>query len=77
MNSKHKTLSRNAGFTLLEVVLAIAVFAFGLLALNELQTGIARSSGDANLRTVAASIAEEIAEGMRGFTTGMLILRLS
>ena len=43
-----------AGFTLLEVVLAIAVFAFGLLALIELQTRLARSSSDANLRTVAA-----------------------
>lgn len=70
MNSNHQPLNSQAGFTILEVVLAIAVFAFGLLALIELQTGVARSSGDANLRTVAASIAEEIVEDrLRGYTT--------
>jgi type II secretory pathway pseudopilin PulG len=57
-----------SGFTLLEVVLAIAVFAFGLLALIELQTGLARSSADANTRTVAVNLAEEYLEDARGFT---------
>ena len=69
MTYKQQPPNSHAGFTLLEVVLAIAVFAFGLLALIELQTGIARSGSDANLRTVAASVAEEIVEGARGFST--------
>jgi prepilin-type N-terminal cleavage/methylation domain-containing protein len=56
------------GFTLLEVVLAIAVFAFGMLALIELQTNLARSGSDANTRTVAVNIAEELVERARGFT---------
>lgn len=59
---------QQAGFSLLEVVLAIAVFAFGMLALVQLQTGLARSSSDANTRTVAANIAEEVVERARGFT---------
>jgi prepilin-type N-terminal cleavage/methylation domain-containing protein len=58
---------KQAGFTLLEVVLAIAVFAFGLLALVELQTGLVGSASDANLRTVAINIAEELVEERRGF----------
>jgi len=58
-----------AGSFLLEVVLAIAVFAFGMLALIQLQGSLARSSADANTRTVAASIAEEFIERARGFTS--------
>jgi len=69
MQSRHQVAHSASGFTLLEVVLAIAVFAFGMLALVELQTGLARSSSDANTRTVAASIAEEIVEAARGFTS--------
>lgn len=69
MNYRDQALNSQAGFTLLEVVLAIAVFALGMLALIELQSGVARSSGDANLRTVAASIAEEFAEEARGYSS--------
>jgi hypothetical protein len=59
---------RMAGGMLLEVVLAIAVFAFGMLALVQLQGNLTRSSADANTRTVATNIAEEIVENIRGFT---------
>jgi hypothetical protein len=58
---------RTAGGMLLEVVLAIAVFAFGMLALVQLQGNLTRSSADANLRTVATNIAEELVENIRGF----------
>ena len=61
-------VKQDRGFALLEVVLAIAVFAFGMLALVELQTSLARSGSDANTRTVAANIAEELVERARGFT---------
>jgi len=54
------------GVMLLEVVLAIAVFAFGMLALVQLQGNLTRSSADANTRTVATNIAEEIVERIRG-----------
>jgi hypothetical protein len=62
------TGKRMAGVMLLEVVLAIAVFAFGMLALVQLQGNLTRSSADANTRTVATNIAEEIIENIRGFT---------
>jgi len=58
---------RMGGVMLLEVVLAIAVFAFGMLALVQLQGNLTRSSADANTRTVATNIAEEIVERIRGY----------
>jgi len=73
LNRKHMKIKRGgelmAGSMLLEVVLAIAVFAFGMLALVQLQGNLARSSADANTRTIAASIAEEFVERARGFTS--------
>lgn len=62
MNGKRMT-----GVMLLEVVLAIAIFAFGMLALVQLQGNLARSSADANTRTVATNIAEEFIEPIRGY----------
>ena len=59
--------ARMAGGMLLEVVLAIAVFAIGMLAIMQLQGNLTRSSADANTRTVATNIAEEIIEDIRGF----------
>jgi Tfp pilus assembly protein PilV len=58
---------RMAGGMLLEVILAIAVFAVGVLVLAQLQGNLTRSSADANTRTVATNIAEEIIEDIRGF----------
>jgi len=60
-------VKRMTGAMLLEVVLAIAVFAFGMLALVQLQGNLTRSSADANTRTVATNIAEEIIEDIRGY----------
>jgi len=69
MNQLRLTMNgeRMTGGMLLEVVLAIAVFAFGMLALVQLQGNLTRSSADANTRTVATNIAEEIVEDLRGF----------
>ena len=58
---------RNGGFTLIEVLMGILIFAVGMLALAKLQGNLARNSGDANARTVATNIAEEIIEEVRVF----------
>ena len=55
------------GVTLLEVLLAIVIFVIGMLALAHLQTNLTRSSTDANTRTVAASVGEELLESLRAF----------
>jgi type II secretory pathway pseudopilin PulG len=68
MNTLSKSQIRPRGFTLLDVVLAIAIFAFGMLALIQLQGGLTRSHSDANYRTVAVSLAEELIETYRGFS---------
>ncbi len=55
------------GFALLDVVIAILIFAVGMLALASLQTNLTRSSVDANFRTVAANVGEETLERLRAF----------
>ncbi|NNJ64674.1 MAG: hypothetical protein HKP16_03850, partial [Xanthomonadales bacterium] len=55
------------GMTLLDILLAIVIFVFGMLALTALQGNLSRSSTDANARTVAASVAEELIEELRTF----------
>jgi prepilin-type N-terminal cleavage/methylation domain-containing protein len=56
------------GFSLLEVVIAIAIFAIGMLALASLQGSLSRSSADSNLRAIAADIAERTIEDFRAFS---------
>ncbi len=61
MNSS--TRKRNSrGFTLIEVLIGILIFAIGMMALAKLQGNLARNSGDSNARTVATNIAEEMIE---------------
>lgn len=59
--------SNQRGVNLLEVLVGIAIFAIGMLALAHLQGSLARSSGDASARTMAMNIAEETIERMRSF----------
>ena len=59
---------RPTGMSLLEVLVAIVIFATGILALTQLQSSLARSTGDASLRTVAVNIAEDTIERNRGFS---------
>jgi type II secretory pathway pseudopilin PulG len=66
-NLSGPALRRANGMTLLDVLLAIVIFAVGMLALASLQGNLTRSSADANSRTVAANLAEEILEQMRTY----------
>jgi type IV pilus modification protein PilV len=58
---------RAAGATLLDVLLAIGIFVIGMLALASMQGNLTRSSVDANSRTMATNIAEELIEQLRTF----------
>lgn len=60
-------MKRTSGFALLDVILAILVFAVGMLALASLQTNLTRSSVDSNTRTVATNLGEQIIERLRSF----------
>jgi prepilin-type N-terminal cleavage/methylation domain-containing protein len=59
---------RHSGMSLLEVLVAIVIFAIGIMALSQLLGGLSRSAGDANTRTVAINIAEDVIERHRGFS---------
>lgn len=68
MMERNMKLLSERGFSLLEVVIAIGIFAIGMLALASLQGSLTRSSADANLRMVAANIAERTLEDLRAFS---------
>lgn len=64
---KFRHQSNLRGFSLMEVLIGIAIFAIGMLALASLQGALTRSTAEAKVRTTAVNIAERIIEGQRGF----------
>jgi type IV pilus modification protein PilV len=59
----------NTGFSLIEVLVSVAVLAFGLLALAALQSAMVRSSADTKARSVALSVAKDHVEELRSYRT--------
>lgn len=57
---------RQRGVTLLEVLVALVVFALGVLAVAGAQAGALRSGHGAHYRAQAAFIAQDMVERMRG-----------
>ena len=60
-------ITRQSGFSLLELVIGLFIFTTGMLALASLQGQLTRSQADAAVRSVATNIAEEQIEQVRGF----------
>ena len=59
--------AHQSGFSLMEVMIGIVIFAIGMLALASLQGALTRSTVEAKVRTGAVNIAEEFIELSRGF----------
>ncbi len=59
------TRRREGGFTLVSVMVALAILAIGLLALARAQAAIVQSQGNVANRTVALTIARDYAEILR------------
>ncbi|MEO7432624.1 MAG: type IV pilus modification protein PilV [Dokdonella sp.] len=60
-----RTASTSRGFSLLEVLIAILIFSFGMLGLAALQSFSVKSNQSANFRTQATSLAYMIIDRMR------------
>lgn len=70
---QHVTLPRNHGkrhashgFTLIEVLVAIVIFSFGLLGMVGMQAFALKANREARLQGQATTLARELAEMMRG-----------
>ncbi|MGW8247736.1 MAG: type IV pilus modification protein PilV [Acidiferrobacterales bacterium] len=64
------TLKRQAGASMIEVLVALLILSIGLLGLAMLQGKTLRVNSDAMFRSQATLLANEIIESMRANTTG-------
>ena len=61
---KSKKINDSKGFTLIEVLVAMAIFSIGILAVGSMQLSATRGSSSARLGTEAAAIAQAQAESL-------------
>lgn len=71
MTEKSPHLGKQTGFTLLEVLIAIVIFAIGLLGIASLQATGLRQTHNSTLRSVATEQAQAMADRMRANTTAV------
>ena len=55
---KHMKSINQGGFSILEVLIGIFIFAVGLLAISALQGALTRAMADSKVRTTAVNVAE-------------------
>ena len=66
-----KTMKKNAGFTLIEILIAMLVLAVGLLGLAGLQATSLKNNQSAYNRSQATQLAYDLADRMRANTSGI------
>lgn len=67
--TNHPMNRKVRGFSMIEVLIAVVVLGFGLMALAALQTSIIRSSAETKAQTVALQLAKDKVEDLRAFQT--------
>ncbi|MSQ68554.1 MAG: type IV pilus modification protein PilV [Gammaproteobacteria bacterium] len=72
MSAATQSRRQAAGFTLIEVLIAVVVFAIGLLGIAGLQVAGMRFSHGSQLRSVATMQAENMADHLRANRAGVL-----
>lgn len=65
-SSADRFCAHQQGFTLIEVLVAIVVFSFGLLGMVGMQAFALQANREARMQSQATSLARELAEMMRG-----------
>ena len=65
--TNHPMNRKVRGFSMIEVLIAVVVLGFGLMALAALQTSIIRSSAETKAQTVALQLAKDKIEDLRSF----------
>lgn len=65
--TSRNTSTHSTGFSLIEVLIAVVVLSFGILALTALQSNLIKASTDARAQSVALALAKDQLEQMRGF----------
>ena len=65
-NTLYRLPRDTQGFSLLEVLISIVILSFGLLGMVGLQATALQSNREARSQSIAASLARELAEMMRG-----------
>lgn len=63
--------ARTGGFALIEILVAVLLFALGVLSLIGLQASLTRAQTDAKVRTDAAALASEVIGQMWGDATNL------
>lgn len=71
------TRRRNAGFSLLEVLIALVILSVGLLALASLQLSLIRSSAEAKAQSIGMAIAKDRVEDLRAYTSEAAYIALA
>jgi type IV pilus modification protein PilV len=69
MNTKNPRRLSQAGFSLIEALIAMLVLAFGMLAIASFQTNLSRNSDIAKQRAEATRLAQERIEELRSFAS--------
>ena len=64
-HSSHPTRHRSPGYTLIELLVAVAVFGVGIVALMPLVVSTVRANDAASVRTQAVAMAQEKIEELR------------
>jgi type IV pilus assembly protein PilV len=65
--------TRNRGFTMLEVLIAILILSFGMLGIAGIYVAGVQNNKSANLRTVATQQAYDMADRMRANLAGLTV----
>lgn len=68
MPIKNSHINHSAGFTLLEVMIAMVIFSIGLLGLAGIQATAIQNNNSAYTRTVAMQLAYNMADALRAST---------